>query len=186
MRKEAGELDLPSILRRVAELSGVKRGADIARELDMTHPALANAKSRGSIPYERLIAFARKSEISLDYLLWGSGPQVSPALFARAARAFDEDIGEVTLPRATRDLCVVMVYNDISTVPEEQLPAALERSVRRVTDLLKSLGATRRQAIDEPDVVAQRRQLSAREQLERANDDAARPRRSRTTRSPKK
>jgi len=70
---------LGEILDRVRKISGATSDAAIARALGVTPQAIGNARRRGTIPFERLVAFAAEHGVSLDYLFLGKAadaPQV--------------------------------------------------------------------------------------------------------------
>lgn len=63
------------IIDRIKIIENVKKDKDVAELLGMDQRNLATAKSRGIIPYEKLVRYSQKSGASLDFLLHGRGPQ---------------------------------------------------------------------------------------------------------------
>ena len=59
------------IFTRVTDVIGEQTDAAIAKCLGVTPQAIANARKRGTMPYEKLIVFAQSNNLSLDYLLLG-------------------------------------------------------------------------------------------------------------------
>ena len=63
------------IIDRIKIIENVKKDKDVAELLGMDQRNLATAKSRGIIPYEKLVRYSLRSGASLDFLLHGRGPQ---------------------------------------------------------------------------------------------------------------
>jgi hypothetical protein len=60
-------------LERMLEESGLKNESSIAKSLGISPQAFSNFKKNGEIPAERVIQFALKYKLSIDYLLTGEG-----------------------------------------------------------------------------------------------------------------
>jgi len=63
--------EITSIIERVAKLIDSRSDVEIANALGVSRQVLSGWKKRGTVPYEKLCAFAEKHDVSLDYLLLG-------------------------------------------------------------------------------------------------------------------
>lgn len=66
---------LRTILDRLKEAEGVSHDVDLAAPLRTNKRNISAWKERGAIPWERLSAYCREREISLEWLINGRGPQ---------------------------------------------------------------------------------------------------------------
>jgi hypothetical protein len=69
------ESDTKIIIDRIKIIEGVKKDKEVAELLGIDQRNLATAKSRGIVPYHKLVRYSSMSGASLDYLLHGRGPQ---------------------------------------------------------------------------------------------------------------
>lgn len=71
--KKILELDIIEILQRVAEVARVERNNQIAEVLGVSPSAVTNWKRQPGreIPFPKLFSFARKYEVSFEWLLTG-------------------------------------------------------------------------------------------------------------------
>ncbi|MDH5632938.1 MAG: helix-turn-helix domain containing protein [Gammaproteobacteria bacterium] len=69
------ENDTKTIIERIKSVEAVSKDKDVAELLGIDQRNLATAKSRGIVPYEKLVRYSRKSGTSLDYIHHGRGPQ---------------------------------------------------------------------------------------------------------------
>ncbi|MBE9515700.1 MAG: helix-turn-helix domain-containing protein [Proteobacteria bacterium] len=67
--------DTKTIIGRIKIIEGVTKDKEVAELLGIDQRNLATAKSRGIIPYEKLVRYSNRSGASLDFLLHGRGPQ---------------------------------------------------------------------------------------------------------------
>ncbi len=63
------------IIERIKAEIGSKNDYDVAEALDMKQNAFSLRKKRGSIPYEEIISFCDKINLSYDWVLCGIGPK---------------------------------------------------------------------------------------------------------------
>ena len=69
------ESDTKIIIERIKMIEGVGKDKEVAELLGIDQRNLATAKSRGIIPYQKLVRYSNMSGASLDYLLHGRGPK---------------------------------------------------------------------------------------------------------------
>lgn len=74
-RRDDIESDTKIIIDRIKIIEGVKKDKEVAELLGIDQRNLATAKSRGIIPYQKLVRYSDISGASLDFLLHGRGPQ---------------------------------------------------------------------------------------------------------------
>ncbi|MEW8050754.1 MAG: helix-turn-helix domain-containing protein [Candidatus Thiodiazotropha sp.] len=67
-------LSVEDIFSRTMQASGLNTDASLAHELGVTPQAIANARKRNKVPFEKLVVFSKKKGISLDYLFYGNSP----------------------------------------------------------------------------------------------------------------
>lgn len=72
--EELSIADAESAIKRLREYLGSTTDADVAKALGVDPRNLANFKARGRIPLKYLLAFSRKSGVSMDWLCNGRGP----------------------------------------------------------------------------------------------------------------
>lgn len=63
------------IVVRIKELQGFKTDQEVASFLKMSKTAFSNHKTRGTVPYEKLLTASKRLGVSLDWLLSGEGPK---------------------------------------------------------------------------------------------------------------
>ncbi len=109
-----------AVLKRIADVAGVKSDAALARVLSVSHQALSNWRLRGTVPYEAIVRFAETHGCALDYLLLGRGgpsgdAHLMPELLKAIVDAFGQRgaSGEILGPAA-------IVYNRLLTMPKEE------------------------------------------------------------------
>lgn len=66
-------LSLSEIIKVIKNEKSLKKNKDVANLLGIEAKQFATAKSRNSIPYEKLTSFCNKEGWSLNWLLTGSG-----------------------------------------------------------------------------------------------------------------
>lgn len=65
---------LREILDRLKQIERVNNDTDLCTPLKVTKLNIASYKSRGSIPWEKLLEYGRRKKISMEYILNGRGP----------------------------------------------------------------------------------------------------------------
>lgn len=96
------------IIERIKRAESLRYDTDVAIALGAEKKHIGPWKARGQIPWERVLDYARKSGVSLDYLVLGRGPvrvggigvsedvehysltQIDKMLLARAIAMIDE------------------------------------------------------------------------------------------------
>lgn len=63
---------------RLALAVGAKSQKDLAEQLGVSPPVVANWIKRGTMPYEHFVKVARETGHSLDWLILGRGDQLNP------------------------------------------------------------------------------------------------------------
>lgn len=70
--------DFQQIFNRIKLITAATSDADVARALDVTPGALYQFKRQNKFPFERLVEFAFKHNLSLDWLFTGEGkPEIN-------------------------------------------------------------------------------------------------------------
>lgn len=88
------------IVDRLKKLRGYKTDGEIADALKTTKTALSNHKARDTVPYEAIVSFCERENISLDWLLTGEGPKYrGTGTYPQASPA----PGQVSAPQAEYD-----------------------------------------------------------------------------------
>lgn len=62
------------IIERIKQIESLRYDTDVAIVLGAEKQHVGPWKARGQIPWERVLDYARKSGVSLDYLILGRGP----------------------------------------------------------------------------------------------------------------
>lgn len=68
-------ISVDDIFNRVASFANSKTDVAIAKLLGMSRQAIANARKRETVPFEKICTFAIKNDVSLDYLFLGIGTE---------------------------------------------------------------------------------------------------------------
>lgn len=71
----AGQPGIAGIIDRLKRASGARSDAEIAQLLGAERQNVTNWRRRGTIPYDKITAFALDTGVSLDWLLFERGPQ---------------------------------------------------------------------------------------------------------------
>lgn len=69
-----GKVVLRSILDRLKEVEGVNNDVDLADPLMTNKRNISAWKERGSIPWEKLLTYCQRHQVSLEWLINGRGP----------------------------------------------------------------------------------------------------------------
>lgn len=110
----------------------------IAKLLNISRQAIANARKRDTIPFEKLYNFAIKNEISLDYLLLGKGTntgyagQIDPLLLDGIEMEFKDYIRTKTLDGVKCDAHdMALIYNRVinQIKPDQNWAELVEKEV---------------------------------------------------------
>jgi len=72
MSSENAKLEIADILERVGEIIGNRRNEAIAEAFDAAPSTTSNWRTRGTIPWAELYAFARKKGVNFLWLLEGT------------------------------------------------------------------------------------------------------------------
>ncbi len=111
------------MIERMKAASGLPNESSIAKALDITPQAMSNfKKTTGEIPADRIIQFAVKFKVSVDWLLTGEGPmhrekQLVPEKVSEAP----EEYGGLELIDPRRRKAVAM----IAVAPDEDVDLVL-------------------------------------------------------------
>lgn len=143
------ESTLDAVLGRVAEVTGARSDAVIARELGVRPQSLANWRSRGSIPYQKLSAFAEKYELTLDYVLLGRQPkhvrrrEIDSTLLASIAGLLEgrlrQESAEIQpLVSIEFYFYVGLVYNRLLLLPSEVQHGAISGEIDLLVTVMKA------------------------------------------------
>lgn len=81
------------LISRIKNLYDLNSDGDVAKLLEMSRNALANHKSRGTIPYEPLHTLCEKKNLSFDWLLTGEGPIFRNESQREESKLFDPSCG---------------------------------------------------------------------------------------------
>ena len=65
--------EISQILDRIIKLKGLKNDKELAKLFSVAPNTISSWRSRGSIPYEKIIAFCVQEGFSLDYVFPGEG-----------------------------------------------------------------------------------------------------------------
>lgn len=65
---------LGEIVERIKKTEGLKFDTDVARLFGVDKTTIGKWKSRGTVPYDYLVNYARQKGYTLDWLLLGEGP----------------------------------------------------------------------------------------------------------------
>ena len=109
---------LSEILERLAEFTGNNTDASLARALGISPQAIANARKKKSIPFERLAKFAMSEGISLDWLFTGKSghdKEIDPTLFSEIRERIKQSDIKNRMTPATEQMLhiVVTIYNSV-------------------------------------------------------------------------
>ena len=69
-------MDMPEIRKivdRLKKVLGVSRDDEVAKALGMSPQSLNGYKDRRKIPYEKILEFCEKENVSLDHVILGKG-----------------------------------------------------------------------------------------------------------------
>lgn len=69
-------MNLEGLILRVKEVSGAKRDAHVARELNVSTSNLPTWRERGTIPYGVFVQWADTKNVSLNWLFYGIPPMM--------------------------------------------------------------------------------------------------------------
>lgn len=84
---------IEAILIRLAELTEASNDAQLADHLGVTRQVISKWKKRGTIPYEKIIDFAHREDISVDWLLFGDSENLEDLPETIVLRNFGALIG---------------------------------------------------------------------------------------------
>lgn len=83
--------EIAEIIELLRQKKVLKSETAVAKLLGVTQQALSNHKSKGSIPFERLVALCENEGLSLDWLLLGDGTARRQDVAPDLALAFASD-----------------------------------------------------------------------------------------------
>ncbi len=66
------------VIERMKSAANLKNSSQIAKSLSITPQAIANYKKRNQVPTSLVIKFASIYNLSVDWILWGTGHMQSP------------------------------------------------------------------------------------------------------------
>lgn len=120
--------NIEKILARVAEIIDTHSDSAIAKELGVSPQAIANARKRESVPYEKLIQFASRKNISLDDLFLGKvdtqpiRAEMDTKVFQEILESLNSEISELReykpIDFANK---AAFLYNSVCSIDDEQL-----------------------------------------------------------------
>ena len=64
-------MEIKDVYMRIKQKLGVDRDDQIAEKLGITKQSVSGFKKRGTLPYEALIVYCEKHQISVEYILFG-------------------------------------------------------------------------------------------------------------------
>ena len=109
------------VLARVGEFLHISKSTKIAAALGVTPQAFARWRSSGTVPFERLLQFALRENLSLDWLLLGQGRPVTIAsdldakllkeVFAAVHDRMQRLPGQLNLPHMLEE--ATAIYNSV-------------------------------------------------------------------------
>lgn len=77
---------IEDILSRIKQIENVTTFKDVADILNVSEVNISQWRKRNSIPYDKLIKYCKKNDVSFDWLITGRGPiyilKVSPKQYA--------------------------------------------------------------------------------------------------------
>ncbi len=103
------------VLERMKRASGLGNESSIAKTLDITPQAMSNFKKAGEIPADRIIQFALKFTVSVDWLLTGEGSmRREKHLIPEKVSEAPEEYGgrELVDPRRRKAVAMIAVAPD--------------------------------------------------------------------------
>lgn len=65
------------ILKRMLRAGEIKNSAHLARALNVTPQALSNYKKKGSMPFSLIVKFSKLFNVSIDWLIFNKGDELS-------------------------------------------------------------------------------------------------------------
>lgn len=96
MREEKNAALLRQVLDRLKTLEGVRNDVDLAEPLGTNKRNVSAWKERGSLPWDRLLAYCLRRQVSLEWLINGRGASQVTALVAEPGSVYrletDQDV----------------------------------------------------------------------------------------------
>ena len=83
------------VFNRIKQLEGLEFDQDLAEPLGVPVPTLHSIRRRGTIPWERIVEYAEKNDVSLEWLIHGHQP-VRVSELAGADGALGQAIARLT------------------------------------------------------------------------------------------
>lgn len=74
------DFSFEAVIERIKAVLGLRFDTEVAASLKMDRRTLAGYKSRGTLPYEALVEMAAEKGLSLEWLVFGRGPQETETL----------------------------------------------------------------------------------------------------------
>lgn len=151
---------IEEIIERIKRAEGLRFDTEAAPLFGVDKTTIGKWKSRGTIPYEHLINYAREKSYSLDWLLLGRGPmkleafeqvneesstayrarQIDPALFNAVATEVRGMLGENNIRiadepmQAKVDQLITYIYNSMIKSGEETVDPDQVRSLIKMIE----------------------------------------------------
>ena len=110
-------INFQSIVERMKQASGLQNESAIAKALDISPQAMSNFKNKGEIPADRIIQFAGKFKLSVDWLLTGEGQmrreECKYDVIKEATGEYHTDFGKTDLRDPETQEIVDILSNDL-------------------------------------------------------------------------
>ncbi|MDR2904749.1 MAG: helix-turn-helix domain containing protein [Helicobacteraceae bacterium] len=88
-----GKSEKNQIFQRILEIEHIKTMKSLAEVLGLTKNNIYNYESRNAIPYEKIINYAEKKQINLNWLFFGEGEQLRKD---SNEKEYEKEIVEIT------------------------------------------------------------------------------------------
>ncbi|MCP5440006.1 MAG: helix-turn-helix domain-containing protein [Chromatiaceae bacterium] len=135
---KASELrsDVEAVFERLSSIVGVSTDTGIAKRLGISPQAIYNARKRGTIPYEKILQFARTEKIDLNYLLFGveATAAVDIQLLGTVAASLRTAARGANQEKLARSLSMIgRLYNHVL----KRLPPVADMESPEIVDVIK-------------------------------------------------
>lgn len=101
---DEGKTLIRTILNRLQGLEQVKTDTALATPLKMERRNLSSYKERGSVPWERVVEYCRRKQVSLEWLVNGRGPTHSTDIVAESGAIYQVDTSQDIVYSIAADL----------------------------------------------------------------------------------
>jgi hypothetical protein len=112
MREEKNAALLRQVLDRLKALEGVRNDVDLAEPLATNKRNVSAWKERGTLPWERLHAYCRRRQISLEWLINGRGAAQVTALVAEPGSVYRLETDQDMVYRIAADVYRALQQQD--------------------------------------------------------------------------